>query len=216
MNGTKDYYGGDANIYEVIKIIEHFNLDFREGNVLKYLLRAGKKDPSTRLEDLRKGLYYFQRLVDSEAQKDLTINIKCENNLSPVLEEMHEKVTKIKEDSTINEYRKSLISLVELMGVKDGRDVYEFVDSILNIQLKDLKKEDKPKLISELKVGDEIKAIVGFLMNDEIDGECNALKVGKYYKIKRLYDGQIDISSEIYETHTFDLMDLHEYFHVSK
>jgi len=213
MKGTKDYYGGDENIYEVIKIIEHFNLDFREGNVLKYLLRAGKKDPSNRLEDLSKGLYYFQRLVDSEAQKDLTINIKCENNLSPVLEEMHDK------DNAINEYRKSLISLVEVMGVKDGRDVAEFVDSILNIQLKNLNPKDQPKLISELKVGDEIKAITTCLMNDELNGEIeevNALKINKFYKIKRIYNGEIDISSELYETHTFDLKELHEYFHVSK
>jgi len=70
-----------------------------------------------------------------------------------------------------------------------------------------------PKLISELKVGDEIKAIDPCYMDDLSDP---ALIKGKKYIINRIYDGQLDIKSEFYDVHTFDLIDIHEYFHVSK
>lgn len=205
------YYKGP---FEPVKIIQHYQLPWELGDALAYILRAGIKNKETEIEDLAKARTSIQlRINYLQAQKDLTINIKCEDNLSPVLEEMHEKVTKIKEDSTINEYRKSLISLVELMGVKDGRAVvYEFVDSILNIQLKDLKKQDKPKLISDLKVGDEIKAIQECLM----DEGKPALTIGKKYRINELSTGGITISSDIHKIHSFTLYDLDEYFHVTK
>ena len=37
------HYGGKDNPYEAIKVIDAHNLDFCLGNVLKYILRAGKK-----------------------------------------------------------------------------------------------------------------------------------------------------------------------------
>jgi hypothetical protein len=53
-------YGGD-NTYEAIKVIEHYNLDFHLGNVLKYILRADKK--GNELEDLKKAQWYVNELV---------------------------------------------------------------------------------------------------------------------------------------------------------
>lgn len=61
-NGQVDHpshYGGKDNPYEAIKIIEAYNLDFSAGNVLKYFLRAGKKDNTE--TDLRKCLWYLKR-----------------------------------------------------------------------------------------------------------------------------------------------------------
>jgi hypothetical protein len=54
------HYGGD-NTYEAIKIIEHYNLDFHLGNVLKYILRADKKGKE--LEDLKKAVFYLERKI---------------------------------------------------------------------------------------------------------------------------------------------------------
>ena len=59
-----NHYGGKDNLYEAIKVIEAWELDFCLGNVIKYLSRAGKKDPSKELEDLEKALWYLQRKVD--------------------------------------------------------------------------------------------------------------------------------------------------------
>ena len=57
------HYGGKDNPYEAIKVIEAWGLEFCLGNTLKYISRAGKKDPQRELEDLEKALWYLQRRV---------------------------------------------------------------------------------------------------------------------------------------------------------
>ena len=58
-----NHYGGKENPYEAIKVIEAWGLEFCLGNTLKYISRAGKKDPQRELEDLEKALWYLQRRV---------------------------------------------------------------------------------------------------------------------------------------------------------
>lgn len=57
------HYGGADNPYEAVKIIEALNLGFNLGNTLKYMIRAGKKRKSTRLEDLAKARWYLDREI---------------------------------------------------------------------------------------------------------------------------------------------------------
>ncbi len=49
--------------YEVIDVIEDWNLNFRLANVIKYVARHEHKGKP--LEDLKKALWYLQREVDS-------------------------------------------------------------------------------------------------------------------------------------------------------
>jgi translation initiation factor 2 alpha subunit (eIF-2alpha) len=63
MINHPNHYGGEENQYEVIKIIEALNLDFHTGNAIKYIIRAGKKDPTKELEDLRKAAWYIYRKI---------------------------------------------------------------------------------------------------------------------------------------------------------
>jgi hypothetical protein len=60
------HYGGDT-VYEAIKIIEAVDfpqkLAFHLGNALKYVLRAGKKDPNKTVEDLKKAVWYLNRAI---------------------------------------------------------------------------------------------------------------------------------------------------------
>ncbi len=56
------HYGGEDNPFEVIKIINHYNLNFELGNVLKYVLRADKK--GNRKQDLQKALWYLQHEIN--------------------------------------------------------------------------------------------------------------------------------------------------------
>jgi len=56
------HYGGENNVYEVIKVIEAWNLGFKLGNVIKYIARAGKKD-SCHIEDLEKAAWYLNREI---------------------------------------------------------------------------------------------------------------------------------------------------------
>jgi|TARA_R100001594_G_scaffold150094_1_gene209991 hypothetical protein len=53
------HYGGETNLYEAIKIIEAYDLNFSLGNVIKYTLRAGKKE--NEIEDLEKAAWYLNR-----------------------------------------------------------------------------------------------------------------------------------------------------------
>jgi hypothetical protein len=59
-----EHYGGESNPFEAVKIIDHYNLSFYPGNVIKYLLRAGKKDPSKTIEDLKKAAWYLNRYIE--------------------------------------------------------------------------------------------------------------------------------------------------------
>lgn len=63
MVKNPDHYGGASNPYEAIKVIEHWNLDFHLGNTVKYISRAGKKDPSKEVEDLKKAMFYLDRKI---------------------------------------------------------------------------------------------------------------------------------------------------------
>ena len=58
------YYGGKDNPYEAIKVIDAWHLDFCLGNAVKYISRAGKKDPQTEIQDLKKAMWYLQHRID--------------------------------------------------------------------------------------------------------------------------------------------------------
>lgn len=62
------HYGGDDNPHEPIKVIEHYNLNFNLGNVIKYVLR----DKWDNLEDLKKAQWYLNREIEKKVHK-----IKC-------------------------------------------------------------------------------------------------------------------------------------------
>jgi len=60
------YYGGSDNEYEAIKVIEAYGWgrEFCLGNVLKYISRAGRKDPAKAKEDLEKARWYLDRAIE--------------------------------------------------------------------------------------------------------------------------------------------------------
>jgi hypothetical protein len=62
------YYGGKDNNYEAIKVIEAWDLGFCLGNVIKYLSRAGKKEPNREIEDLEKALWYLERHIKKKKE----------------------------------------------------------------------------------------------------------------------------------------------------
>lgn len=48
---------------EVINFIEDKNLNYHKGNAIKYICRAGKKDPKKEIEDLQKAIWYINREI---------------------------------------------------------------------------------------------------------------------------------------------------------
>lgn len=58
------HYGGDT-VYETIKVIEAWGLDFHLGNAIKYISRAGKKEKDKEIQDLQKAAWYINRKIES-------------------------------------------------------------------------------------------------------------------------------------------------------
>lgn len=56
------YAEGWSNGAEVIDLAEH--LSFCAGNVVKYVCRAGRKDPDKHVEDLNKARWYLDREIE--------------------------------------------------------------------------------------------------------------------------------------------------------
>lgn len=49
---------------EVIDFIEDKKLGFHLGNAIKYIARAGKKDPNKTIEDIKKAIWYLERYLE--------------------------------------------------------------------------------------------------------------------------------------------------------
>ena len=60
VNHPKHYRSHPSGI-EAIQVTEHFN--FNVGNAMKYLWRAGIKDPACEIQDLRKAVFYIEREI---------------------------------------------------------------------------------------------------------------------------------------------------------
>tara|TARA_B110000196_G_scaffold308642_1_gene309477 strand:- start:297 stop:527 length:231 start_codon:yes stop_codon:yes gene_type:complete len=64
-----EHYQSDTNL-EAIDVIEAFDLNFHRGNIVKYILRAGRKtekgyeNKEKQLEDLNKAKWYLSRLIE--------------------------------------------------------------------------------------------------------------------------------------------------------
>lgn len=54
---------------EVIEFIEDQGFHYHLGNAVKYLCRAGRKDPGKYIEDLEKAIWYIRREIEINAEK---------------------------------------------------------------------------------------------------------------------------------------------------
>lgn len=55
---------------EVIEFLEDWMLPFHLANCIKYICRAGRKDPAKTIEDLEKGRWYLSRYIDLLRKKE--------------------------------------------------------------------------------------------------------------------------------------------------
>lgn len=62
------YYEPDSPV-EPKKIIDHYELSWFLGNVIKYVLRAGKKSPDTYIQDLQKAITNIRFQIESYERK---------------------------------------------------------------------------------------------------------------------------------------------------
>lgn len=62
VNHPSHYTSGKI---EVIDFIEDQKLPYHLGNAVKYICRAGKKDPTKTAEDLEKAVWYIRRYISN-------------------------------------------------------------------------------------------------------------------------------------------------------
>lgn len=67
INSPSHY--ADGRKYEPIHVIRDWNLNFSLGNAVKYISRAGRKDPTKTIEDLKKAIFYIQNEISALEEK---------------------------------------------------------------------------------------------------------------------------------------------------
>lgn len=92
INHPSHYNSGKI---EVIEAIEDWKLDYPCGNAVKYIARAGKKDPSKEIEDLEKACWYLKRKIEKmKAEKEGREAIRP-NDMNPRAKEMEKTAAPI-------------------------------------------------------------------------------------------------------------------------
>jgi Protein of unknwon function (DUF3310) len=69
---------------EVIEAIEDWKLGYHLGNAMKYIARAGRKDPAKFEEDLQKAVWYIQRQIELIRAPDEMRSPVKPNDMNPV------------------------------------------------------------------------------------------------------------------------------------
>lgn len=71
---------------EVIEFIEDQKLGYHLGNALKYITRAGKKNPDKTWEDIEKAVWYLRRYQEVTSARETGETPKRPNEMDPAWE----------------------------------------------------------------------------------------------------------------------------------
>lgn len=110
--------------YETIEFIERNLFDYHDGNAIKYISRAGKKDPNKMIEDLEKAKWYIHRAnnkLDYDEKAITVYDYILDKKLSPELA--------------------AVVALIET-------SCYDEAEKMLDATIEDLKEKEKPKEIN--------------------------------------------------------------------
>lgn len=80
VNHPSHYNSGKI---EVIEALEDWNLNFCLANTVKYIARAGKKDPTKEIEDLEKARWYLNRQIEVLKAKKENREATRPNDMNP-------------------------------------------------------------------------------------------------------------------------------------
>lgn len=67
MSDAVDHPSHYQGKIEVIEFIESCGLGFHLSSAIKYISRAGKKDPNKLEEDLKKAIWYIERFIEIQS-----------------------------------------------------------------------------------------------------------------------------------------------------
>ena len=71
MSNIPDHYDNGLK-HDLIDVIGSYKLNFNRGNVLKYIIRAGRKQ--NEIDDLEKALDYLEREIEHTRNRDQILN----------------------------------------------------------------------------------------------------------------------------------------------
>ena len=71
MSNTPKHYENGLK-HDLIDVIASYDLNFNRGNVLKYVVRAGRKD--SEIQDLEKALDYLEREIEHTRNRSQILN----------------------------------------------------------------------------------------------------------------------------------------------
>lgn len=77
---------------EVIEAIEDWKLCYHLGSVVKYTARAGRKDPTKTIEDLKKAVWYLNRKIELLESKNEKRDPRRPNDMGRSKEKQNEKM----------------------------------------------------------------------------------------------------------------------------
>lgn len=75
------HYNNHPSGIECIDVVEH--MGFNLGNAIKYMWRAGDKDPTKEIEDLKKAQWYVNREIFRLSKKTSRSSASSESSDSP-------------------------------------------------------------------------------------------------------------------------------------
>lgn len=104
-NIRPNYYNAN-DVYEAIKVIQAWDLNFSLGSVLKYICRAGKKNGESAIKDLTKAKTYIELELDNLMKNEITeFNSDSESEVLPgiyVCEVCGKCICSCKKDDELN------------------------------------------------------------------------------------------------------------------
>lgn len=144
--------------YETIEFIERHGFSFHEGNAIKYISRAGKKDPNKMIEDLEKALWYIKRASNAE-------------DYCPEAITAHDYIL----DKKLSPALASALALIEASE-------YEKAEGILEAEIKRLKKGKDEKITVKIQATIDPPYYFGKVVCT-LSSDQNLLTPGKIYRV---------------------------------
>ena len=123
VNHPSHYTDGQ---FEVIDFIEGWNLNYHLGNAVKYISRAGKKDPLKTKEDLQKAIWYLKRYEEKCAYKCSCWPIAADGSIG---------IFAYCQDKNLNQHLSS--ALVSIMAVCIPEAIQEIETAIWEMERSD-------------------------------------------------------------------------------
>lgn len=115
---------------EVIEFIEDKGLGFHLGNAVKYIARAGKKDPTKHQEDLEKAKWYLEREIETKFAMD----VRRPNDMrpEPKMVELSKPAPTFEKTMTEEWSHANLVTLLNVVKKRERSHQMLFFQGLLN------------------------------------------------------------------------------------